>query len=217
MPLSEDGKKALVQGVSSAAAYVRKTVGLAVELDGNDRIKWGTFGTTGIFTDYAKSNRSPVDGRTLEMVCWLWPIYLAWRAGVAKDVLLEEFDRACISTMGAGSLLTKSGGGSYDAFGTRDESAMAAAAFYRASLSTQGLGSPGDTVFYFRQGYDQPCHVAIQVSNSQVSSLWNVPRDAGGKYYWHPQVLDNSVLLNCISVENNGAQSSCRSARPPWA
>jgi hypothetical protein len=215
MPLSSVDKQTILTGVANAAAYIKKTVTLAVELDGAENIKWGTMGSTNIFTDYAKRDRSPTDGRTLEMVCWLWPIYLAWRTQVAKDAHLQDFDRNTIASIGAGQKLTDAG--KYAAFGSRDESAMAAAAFYRASLSTQGLGSVGDIVFYYRQGYDQPCHIAIQVSNTKVSSLWNVPRDAQGHYYWNPQTIDNAVLLNCISTENNGAVSECRSGRPPWA
>lgn len=110
------------------------------------------------FLNNSRKDRTPKPNTYIQMVCWLWPIYLAWRSKVATDQHLKKYCATQEAAIGTAALLNQPG---VMSFGGRDESAMGAAAFYRAAISTQGLGNPGDIVFYYRSGYEQPCHVAV--------------------------------------------------------
>ena len=202
----------------------RKVVELALDLEGDQQITWQGGGNLSTFLDNSKSDRTPKTGKYISLVCWLWPIYVAWRCKVAKDKHLKDYKMMQDSAIGSAALLNNPvqpinpGDRPHFTFGGRDESAMGAAAFYRAATSGLGLGHPGDIVFYYRTGYDQPCHIAVQVSNAYVSSLWTVPNDSGGLMYMWPQAVA-SVDLAAEIVNGMGGRGTTvvtRHATPPW-
>jgi hypothetical protein len=203
----------------------KKIVKLALALEGNQWITWQGGGNLNNFLDNSKSDRTPKTGTYIQLVCWLWPIYVAWRCKVAKDKHLADYKMRQDAAVGTAALLHHPVATAATAtqkarpkftFGGRDESAMGAAAFYRAGISTLGLGLPGDIVFYYRSGYEQPCHIAIQVDNAYVSSLWTVPRDAKGLDFMWPQAVASVDLAAEIAVGVGGGTVETRHQTPPW-
>jgi len=198
-----------------ADANRKKVVLLALDLEGNDQVTWQGGGNLENFLSNSKSNRTPKNGVYISLVCWLWPIYVAWRCKVAKKEHLNKYRMTQQAAIGTANLLHQPG---VMTFGGRDESAMGAAAFYQAAISSPGLGVPGDIVFYYRSGYEQPCHIAIQVSTTQVSSLWTVPRDANGIDFMWPQVVASTDLATEIRLGlGGGGTVDTRHRQPPWA
>lgn len=210
----------LVTGADAITdANRKKVVKLALALEGDPQITWQGGGNLNNFLDNSKSDRTPKPGKYIQLVCWLWPIYVAWRCKVAKDTHLRDYKMRQDAAVGTAALLhnpvaTKDR--PKFTFGGRDESAMGAAAFYRAAFSKLGLGHPGDIVFYYRSGYEQPCHIAIQVDNAHVSSLWTVPRDAKGLDFMWPQVVASVDLASEIAIGVGGGTVETRHQTPPW-
>jgi hypothetical protein len=200
----------------------KKVVTLALNLEGDQQITWQGGGNLNNFLDNSKSDRTPKTGRFISLVCWLWPIYVAWRAKVAKDQHLRDYKMRQDVSVGTAALLNNpvadpTKNRPVFAFGGRDESAMGAAAFYRAAVSQLGLGNPGDIVFYYRTGYEQPCHIAIQVDNAHVSSLWTVPYDSNGIMFMWPQAVASVDLAAAIVTGVGGGAVVTRHSPPPWA
>ena len=217
----------LMTGANGIAdAKRKKVVKMALTLEGDAQVNWQGGGNLNNFIDNSKSDRTPKTGKFIQMVCWLWPIYLAWRTKVATETHLKAYRMTQDAAMFTAGVLhhpvatpktdTDRAQPAFT-FGSRDESAMGAAAFYRAGASSLGLGLPGDIVMYYRAGYEQPCHIAVQVSNAHVSSLWTVPRDANGIDYNMPQAVANVDLEAAISTGANGAIVTTRHSAPPWA
>ncbi len=88
--------KIQIATLKSGAAHIadpkrRKVVELALDLEGDRQITWQGGGNLSTFLDNSKSDRTPKTGKYISLVCWLWPIYVAWRCKVAKDKHLKDY------------------------------------------------------------------------------------------------------------------------------
>src|SRR4051812_19518901 len=83
----------------------KKIVKLALALESNQQITWQGGGNLNNFLDNSKSDRTPKTGKYIQLVCWLWPIYVAWRCKVAKDKHLKDYKMRQDVAVGTSALL----------------------------------------------------------------------------------------------------------------
>jgi hypothetical protein len=164
--------------------------------------------------DLAKWKLEPTaDPKTaVQMVCWLAPIYIAYKAGVATEATIKTWNDGLVKKMKE-----------FEKSPIRSESNYAQAeAFFKSSTAKPGTtGNPGDIVFFYRNIHRSnpelakySIHYAMQITGNMVVSLWNVPND-----YSHIQMCSIPTLVDEIkkdTADPSKAQVTVKFAKAPW-
>src|SRR5262249_55604214 len=125
--------------------------------------------------DVTKWKAEPSDDphTAAQMVCWLAPLYIAYKAGVASESMLKKFNDGNVAQMKKLNSQILS-----------EPSYANAKHFEKSSKATTGPGTPGEIVFFScninrsnQELAKSSIHYALLVTGNCVASLWNVPNN----------------------------------------